>query len=135
MVKDLVADLLVILHVDTTILEHSILDLHVIEQTVLCIKFVEKFELVANGLTVAWYISPVFITLACARQTDDALARLYQVHAGWPVTDSGKELTVFEFGYTHVHSYRQKHLCWLDILRQKKTSSENAQRPQVDNLP
>jgi len=59
-VLDLVADLLtVFVHVDPSVLEHTILHFHVVKQTVLRVKVVEHLALIGDRLPLSWDIPVV----------------------------------------------------------------------------
>ena len=74
MVHNLVSDLIVVLDVDSPILEDSVLHLHVVEQTVLGVEAVEEGIFVDNGLTLARNISVVLWPSTCLSESDNALA-------------------------------------------------------------
>ena len=74
MVHNLVSDLIVVLDVDSPILEDSVLHLYVVEQTVLGVEAVEEGIFVDNGLTLARNISVVLWPSTCLSESDNALA-------------------------------------------------------------
>lgn len=100
-IHDFIPDLLIVLHVDSTILEHTILHLDIVEQTVLWVESVEERILIYDWLPLPWNIPVVLFARTDLSQSNDTLARFYQIHACWSISCSRQEFSIVELDRFH----------------------------------
>ena len=110
MIHDLVPYLLAVLYIYTSVLEDAVLHLDIVEQTVFWVEAMEQAVLVDEWRPLAWNISVVLRAGACSRQSNDALARLDQVHTAGYFTCSSKEFTIPKRDKSHVERNRDQDL-------------------------
>ena len=74
MVHDFISDLLVIFHVDSAILEHTVLNLDIIKQTIFWVKSIEESVLIVDGFPLSWDVSVVLRPRASLSESNHTLA-------------------------------------------------------------
>ena len=114
-VHDFVSDLVVIFYVNPTVLEDSILHLDIVKQAVFWVEAVEEQVFVDDRLSLAWNVAVIFGASTGLCETNYALARFDQVHAGGSIAGPSQELTVLELDGLHAEGHWDQNLLILDI--------------------
>lgn len=114
-ILDLVLDLLsVFVDVDASVLEHSVLHLNMVKQTILGVKIVEKRMLIDDWGPLTWNVAVILLSSARAGETNDALPTQDKVHARWYFTLTRQELSILELDDSEVLGNRPEDIS-LDV--------------------